>query len=281
MRAILRVTSGPHAGQRRRLAEGTPLRIGRGGRADWIFVDDEAMALSHVEIVFDGSTCSVRDFAKQGTEVNGGAPIDGAAFSGGLLRAGKTTFLLRIYPDDLRMCLPPAMPGRDKTPELLAKRAAALESLSAEENLYALVDAARDRRILALVDACDETSQSLLASPQGESLRQVAPYLVHIARGSALFEVLVNEGWGESWGIYLKATRPFAEVRNRLRQSLFVRNEETGENLYFRFYDPRVLRLFWPTCTPRQKSEILGTEISAFLLENDADDILRLTLETP
>lgn len=276
MRAFLRVTSGPSAGERRRLAPGIRLRIGRGGRADWIFVNDEAMALSHFEILFDGSTCHLHGLGKQETEINGATVVNGPIPSGGLLRAGKTKFLLRIYPDDLRLCLPPSFPGRPKTPDLLAKRAATRAMLDGKDNLYALLDAARDRRILALVDAGEDEARSLFAPPRGEHLRQVAPYLVKISRGSAALDVLVNEGWGESWGIYLEAKRPFAEVLERLRQSLFVRSEDTGENLYFRFFDPRVLRLFWPSCTPRQKSEILGTEIEALLVENEADEWVRL-----
>jgi len=276
MRAILRVTSGPRAGERKELVVGKPLRVGRGGRADWVFVHDETMALSHFEVVWDGQTCRLRDVGKVGTDVNGTRFDDGPIPLIGLIRAGNTQFFLRLYPDDIRAGLPTGPPGRTQTPDLLAKRKLALGSLMAEKNLYAVLDAARDRRILAIVDACAEQTQSLLRGARAETYRDVVPYLMRIEPGSTMLEVLVNEGWGESWGVYLRSTRPFADVRKRLEQSLFVLDEETGEKLYFRFYDPRVLRLFWPSCSPRQKSEMLGNEIETFLLENDADDLLRL-----
>ena len=52
-----------------------------------------------------------------------------------------------------------------------------------------------------------------------------------------------------------------------------VNSEETGEEVYFRFYDPRVLRVFLPTCSVRQKAELFG-EIRSFLLEGPASELL-------
>jgi hypothetical protein len=37
-----------------------------------------------------------------------------------------------------------------------------------------------------------------------------------------------------------------------------VESEGMRERMYFRFYDPRVLHVFLPTCTPAQKREFLG-----------------------
>jgi hypothetical protein len=46
--------------------------------------------------------------------------------------------------------------------------------------------------------------------------------------------------------------------------------------MYFRFYDPRVLRLFLPACTARQRSELTGTEIERFLVEGLEAEPVRL-----
>jgi len=43
---------------------------------------------------------------------------------------------------------------------------------------------------------------------------------------------------------------------------------EDGEQLYFRFYDPRVLRVFLPTCDERQLRDFFGP-IDYFLCESE------------
>jgi hypothetical protein len=184
---------------------------------------------------------------------------------------------VRVRADDLRAGLPPP-PARWKpaTAELRAARETALAALRAEKGLYAILDAARDARIKALVDVCEEEVRSLFDGPQGDVLAEVAPYLVRFGERSELLEVVVNEGWGDAWGVFLTSGRPFDEVRRRLRRSLMVMDEETGKRLYFRFYDPRVLRLFWPGATARQTSEMVGTEIEGFVVEGLEAEPVRL-----
>jgi Domain of unknown function (DUF4123) len=101
-----------------------------------------------------------------------------------------------------------------------------------------------------------------------------APYLVRLPKGARLLKQLVLEGWGKGWGIYLTCQRPFDEVRTHLRRFLMVMNDQTEERMFFRFYDPQALRLFLPTCAPRQKAQFFG-EIGAFLAENKDGEVLR------
>ena len=46
--------------------------------------------------------------------------------------------------------------------------------------------------------------------------------------------------------------------------------------MYFRFYDPQMLRLFLPTCGLRQREQIFG-EIEVFLVAGRDGELLRLT----
>jgi hypothetical protein len=48
---------------------------------------------------------------------------------------------------------------------------------------------------------------------------------------------------------------------------------EDGRELYFRFYDPRVLRVFLPTCTLQQTAEFFGP-VSSYLVEGEQASIL-------
>lgn len=92
----------------------------------------------------------------------------------------------------------------------------------------------------------------------------VAPYLFS-SRPTAFVDWLFAEGWGQAWGVFVIAE---ADLDSLHRRFLRVKREN-GEPLYFRFYDPRVLRLFLPTCTAQQLIELFGP-IRYFLVE-DAD----------
>jgi hypothetical protein len=92
--------------------------------------------------------------------------------------------------------------------------------------------------------------------------------LIELPKGSPFLERLVRDGWGESWGVYLTSDAPFEELRKHLRRFLTV-ELEGGKAVLFRFYDPRVLSVFLPTCTPRERAEFFGP-IRRYLVESDA-----------
>ena len=64
------------------------------------------------------------------------------------------------------------------------------------------------------------------------------------------------------------------DLRSHLRRFLIVLDEDTGKKLYFRFYDPRVLRAFLPTCSKIQVADMFG-EIGMFLLEGEDAGVMR------
>lgn len=153
-----------------------------------------------------------------------------------------------------------------------------LREIALREPLHAVLDAARTPRILQVLREAVEEHRSLYEGTAGEALDEVAPYLVRLEGGSRLLSQLVAEGWTRRWGIYLEGDVRRRDMRRHLRRFLIVEEDDTRERLYFRYYDPGALRDVWPTCSRRQKDELLGP-LRAFLLEGPRGEVLRLSAD--
>jgi hypothetical protein len=189
-------------------------------------------------------------------------------------------------------------PGTSEAAAELSPRDRLLELLRKDfQPLYAILDAACSPNIYKfLVEARDEGKNgqegqgsnggqpafrpagagTLEGGAQYESLYEgkpkaelvmFAPYLVRLLPESKLLEKLVNRGWGKNWGVYLTCDLDFKEVRRHFRHFLMVRSPD-GKLVYFRFYDPRVLRVYLPTCLPEEVNEFFGP-IRYFLAEDE------------
>lgn len=135
------------------------------------------------------------------------------------------------------------------------------------QNVWAILDCARDPKIyLALLESGLEF-RCLYSGALPRALEMVAPHLVELSSGSRLTARWLAEGWGQAWGIFLKIDDP-SNLRHHLRKFLKVRSDE-GQRLLFRYYDPRVLRAYLPTCTPDELQQVFGP-IDSFLTERAA-----------
>lgn len=270
-RAILRVRSG-HAGHRRMvLAPGQVLQVGRAQEMGLALHRDIEMSNTHFELAWDGNVCRLRDLKSKTGTLLGGEQVDEAVVQhGDWIRAGTTDF--SVYLEGYAALQPIGKPESTKERD---SKTNVLKTLNEQENLFAVLDAARSDRILALLRQSVEEYHSLYEGPHGEELEEVAPYLVSLPKMSPLLDVLINEGWGNHWGIYLICSRSFIETRRHLRKFLMVDAEGWENKLYFRFYDPRVLRSFLPTCIPEQEAEFFGP-IASFLYESVEDGVYQL-----
>ncbi len=132
---------------------------------------------------------------------------------------------------------------------------------------YFLFDAARAESNLYTAIEQNPNYKSLYKGTAEEDLEGVAPYLFTIAENTPFADWYLNEGWGQSWGTLLFSNYPFEQLYTHFRKFLMVKTEDE-EELYFRFYDPRVLRIFLPTCDEKQLREFFGP-VEYFICEDE------------
>lgn len=133
------------------------------------------------------------------------------------------------------------------------------------ERIFALLDAARHDSIFPAVMGADCLIACLYRDVP-DALVRVAPYLVEIQPKSAFADWLFRR-WGDHWGILLATRARLDELYRHFRRFLIVK-DPAGRRLYFRYYDPRVLRSYLPTCNAEELETVFGP-VEHYLLEDE------------
>ena len=134
-------------------------------------------------------------------------------------------------------------------------------------NTYAVLDGAQIPDLLPRLHEQRPEYECLYRGELAPDIAEVAPYLVQLEPDSDFTLWLLEHGWGHNWGIYATSTADLRAMRRHFRTFLIVHDEE-GKPLYFRFYDPRVLRVYLPTCNANELTMIFGF-INSYILENE------------
>lgn len=145
-------------------------------------------------------------------------------------------------------------------------------------DIYAIVDGARDRRIYSNLVNSYAYSVCLYRGDLHPELEFAAPYLVQIDFDDRFTQSLIRDGWGQSWGVFLKSPSGIERLRKHLRSLLRV-EDEAGRKLIFRYYDPRILRAYLPTCFADELKTVFGG-IECFYTEaEDPSELLEFRLD--
>lgn len=123
-------------------------------------------------------------------------------------------------------------------------------------SLWAILDCARNRRIYRELQVSKLDYQCLYSGDLPSELRVVAPHMVELSPRYSFTKTLLTQSWGQSWGIFARINDG-TRLRHHLRKLLTVKDEE-GRKLLFRYFDPRVLRAYLPTCTRDELSQVFG-----------------------
>lgn len=148
------------------------------------------------------------------------------------------------------------------------------EGLPGFTKVFTIVDGAQDRRIYGAVDGSRQDRSSLYSVDRrwgGQDLPwqllMAGPYLVELDPDELFTRYLLRNGWDRHWGIFFRSDADMQKVRRHFRDLLVVRDEK-GRKLMFRYYDPRVLRAYLPTCLPGELRTIFGP-VNVYLVPGD------------
>jgi hypothetical protein len=137
---------------------------------------------------------------------------------------------------------------------------------------YAILDAARDDKICPALNQADIENLCLYLGDKAEELAAVAPYLLSLTQEDPFTQWLMNNGWGKSWGIFVRSSASLKELHRHFRKFLMVYDEK-GTPLYFRYYDPRVLRVYLPTCNESERKILFGP-VENYYVEGKTDKLI-------
>ena len=139
-------------------------------------------------------------------------------------------------------------------------------------DVWMVVDAARDQRIYGMLLESRLEFSCLYSGLIPPALETLAPYLVQLEHEDRRCRKLLEHAWGRNWGIFLKCDTRLEKLRKHLRGFLTVR-DPAGAKLLFRYYDPRVLRVYLPTCSSDDLRAVFGP-IERFWAEGETGDTI-------
>ena len=155
----------------------------------------------------------------------------------------------------------------DSKPVSLHAIKQALWNGASEERVWAVLDGARIPRLHQALLYAPNPSLCLFAGTLSPQLQAAAPYLVALNPSDSFTDRLLELAWGNAGGIFIRSQASMDTLYRHLKTFLRVRDEE-GNFLLFRYYDPRVLQVYLPTCTSSELAQVFGSEANMFLLES-------------
>jgi hypothetical protein len=144
--------------------------------------------------------------------------------------------------------------------------------------LYCVLDGASVPELPKRLFEFGAPHECLMAGDLAPDMMYVAPYLVYLSGEDALSTWVFENAPGKNWGVYLHTRSSITEMRRHLGALLTVYSED-GDPMLFRYYDPRVLRRFLPTCNAGELMTFFG-KVEAFFADSEGPGLIRFGLDS-
>jgi hypothetical protein len=153
----------------------------------------------------------------------------------------------------------------------IERNAAIRKLVPSREALFAVLDGASVPKLPTRLKEDGVQAVNLLSDKPAPDIALTGPWLVTMTQKTFADWVIAN--WGQHWGVLVTSAMPFEELVPHFRSLVQARLPD-GRTVFFRFYDPRVLRVLLPTCDADQLQQIFGAA-SQFVMEDEAGGVLR------
>ena len=140
----------------------------------------------------------------------------------------------------------------------------------AEASLFAVLDGASAPDLVKNLYAHEPEYCCLYRGELPPDVATVAPYLVRLESGNEFTDLVLREGWGAHWGIFISSTANLRVLRDHFREFHAVELPDQ-RTVLFRYYDPRVLRSFLPACNAAELTAFFGP-VQSFIAEGETPE---------
>jgi hypothetical protein len=114
-------------------------------------------------------------------------------------------------------------------------------------SVYGVIDPAREPALYEHVARLEpHDAQCLYQGRLDPQVARCCPHLVLLDPADPLSRLWRTEGWGKNWGMLIVSSADFRTVWRRLRHFTQVKLPDGQGPMLFRFWDPRVFRLYMP-----------------------------------
>lgn len=144
-----------------------------------------------------------------------------------------------------------------------------LTTLRPVGGLYLVIDGAQNLSLAWQAKLAGIAPASLFIGESASHLAQVAPYFLPFPHDNEFLTAWYAARGTHSAILFDSPASPeqlFVHLRN-----VFIAQDESGQEYFFRYYDPRVLRVYLPTCSPRELKTFFGP-IHQFIVETESAD---------
>jgi hypothetical protein len=141
----------------------------------------------------------------------------------------------------------------------MTRAPAAAKSKDTPAFRYAVVDLASAVSLRPVVPRLlSAVAEPLLARTMPLQLLEVGPWLVHLSGAPEVEATIAGYGRAVPWGYYVVSGVDILSLRQSLRKFNLAKLPDRPAEVLFRYWDPRVLRIFLDRATTVQRNQFFA-----------------------